>query len=151
VFKGATARQDADKGDNMKRLLLTSMVALVSCATEPMPTSAAVAVPLERIFNPALTKQRPGTGSLIVKRDPGFKGSICAFRLHEGGKLFAEILPGEKVQIYLAPGDHIIGLKTDMMCDNNIEASVTLTEGQTRTYRAGMGGNNELLLHPTAF
>jgi hypothetical protein len=127
------------------------LAALLGCASEPIPTSQAVSVPRERILNVDIHKPRPSTGSLIVKRDPGLRGAACEYRLHENGRRFADILPGEKVQIYLSAGDHIIGIKNGPMCNGDIETLVTVKVGKTITYRTALTGNNEVILQPTAF
>jgi hypothetical protein len=138
----------------MKRLILVSalLLAVSGCATEPVPTNTATPVPANRILKAALTKPASGTGSLIVKRDVGLNTSGCTFRLYINGTPFADIDTGEKVQIYLKPGEYIIGSTPRTICmAGNAESSFVIGEGQTKIYRVSIGSAGELKLQPTAF
>jgi hypothetical protein len=96
--------------------------------------------------------QKPGTGTVIVKRDPAFYGSGCSYRLFANGAPFADVNRGEKVQIYLPSGEHILGAKANGLCGGgNPETSFTLGAGQTRIFRVGVEASGDVKLHPTAF
>lgn len=117
-----------------------------------MPTSQATPIPARRISGVDLTKPVSGAGSLILKRDSGINNSACTFGLFVDGRRFADIDTGEKIRIYLTPGEHIIGSKSNGICAaGNAETSITLAAGQTRTYRVSVGSGGELKLQPTAF
>jgi hypothetical protein len=137
----------------MKTIPLFAVLALLSgCATDPVATSAATPIPQGRIIKAGLTKAEPGTGSLIVKRDVGLNTAGCTFRLYIDGIPFADIDTGEKVQIYLKPGEHIIGSTPRTICmAGNAESAFVLVEGQTKVYRVSVGSAGELRLQPTAF
>lgn len=137
----------------MKRIaILCALLLLAGCATEPISTRDAHPVPRERVLAADMTKPQEGMGSLIVKRDAGLFGSACTHRLFINGTPFADIDTEEKVQIYLAPGEHILGSKPNGICGGgNVETAVNLKAGQTRTYRAGVGSSGDIALQPTAF
>ncbi len=138
----------------MKRTILTitAIVCASGCATDPVPTNAATPIPQNRIIKAGLTKAEPGTGSIIVKRDSGLNSVVCTFRLYLNGAPFADIDTGEKVQIYVKPGDYIVGSAGSGLCyTGHAEASFSLAAGQTRVYRVGSAPSGEIKLQPTAF
>jgi type IV pilus biogenesis protein CpaD/CtpE len=137
----------------MKRIaIVLAAAALAGCASGPIATSDATPIPVERILNAELTKPKQGAGSVILKRDTGFVGAACTLRIFANGKPYAEILPGEKIQIYLDAGDHILGATGTTLCSGQItEAPVTIKPGQTQTYLLGFGAGTDVKLHPTAF
>ena len=133
-------------------LFFALIIALTGCATGPIAISDAVPIPQERISNIEITKSKDGTGSVLFKRDSGFIGSACVLRLMVDGKPFADIQGGEKIQVYLAPGKHILGAKGTGICfDSHTETEVTITAGKTEVYRATAGAGGIISLHPTAF
>lgn len=135
-----------------KRFIIYAALLMTGCATEPLNTHSARPVPQERILASSFTKPQQGSGTLIVKRDPGFHGAACTHRLYIDGVPFADIDTSEKVQIFLAPGDHILGVKKNGICGGgNAEVSFVLNAGQTRTYRTGVGTSSDITLQPTAF
>lgn len=138
----------------MTKILLTAVLLLLAsgCATEPMATSAATPIPLNRMLAVDLTRPTPGSASLILKRDGGMNNGACNFRLFVDGRSFADIGTGEKIQIHVAPGEHILGARANGICQaGNAEAATSLVVGQTRTYRVSVGAGGELKLQPTAF
>lgn len=137
----------------MKALRLVIPALLLSgCSafSTVVPTDKAASIPPARLMNVALTQPAANTGSIIIKRDLDAI-VLCPFRLNENGRQFAVIEAGEKVQIYLPPGRHLIGVKSTFMCDTGVEAEVMVRAGETQTYRVGMGSANQFQLHPTAF
>jgi hypothetical protein len=142
------------KGGDMQKTLLAGvlLLAISGCATEPMTTSVGALVPANRIFVAELAKPATGKASVVVKRDTGFMGGGCEFRLFVDGKPFADIGYGEKVQIHLQPGEHILGARSNGICmAGDAESATVLVAGQTRMYRIGIGSGGELRLQPTAF
>lgn len=133
-------------------LIAVLLLGLAGCATEPMATSAAAPVPSSRLLAADLFKPKPGSGTLILKRDSGLSNAACNFRLFVDGQSFADIGTGEKVQIHLAPGEHILGAQANGICfAGNAEATAILAAGQTKTFRVGVGSGGEIRLQPTAF
>jgi hypothetical protein len=138
----------------MKKMTIAGalLVTIVGCATEPMATSEAKPVPQDRILAAQLINPTSGSASLIFKRDTGLNNAACNFRLFIDGQPFADIDTGEKVQIHPAPGEHILGARSNGICfAGNAEAITTLAAGQTRTYRVSVGSGGELKIQPTAF
>jgi len=54
-------------------------LSLTACATRPVSIYQASAVPSSRILAPQWLSQAQYTGSLIIKRDTGFMGSLAQF------------------------------------------------------------------------
>jgi hypothetical protein len=136
----------------MKIPLIAVLLPLLSaCATQVVPTQEASPVPIARILWHNLFLPANGSASLIVKRDVGFDGMNCNFRLFLDGRPFADIATGEKTQIYVSPGEHILRVIPGLCLNGTAKTSVTIAAGQTRTYRVGIGSGGETRLQPTAF
>lgn len=133
-------------------LIAALLLSISGCATEPMATSAAAPVPQTRMLAADLARPTVGSASLIMKRDSGLNNVACNFRLFVDGRPFADIAAGEKVQIHVPAGEHILGARSNGIClAGNAETVTTLAGGQTRTYRVSVGAGGELKLQPTAF
>lgn len=136
----------------MKINALAGLLILSGCATEVVSTQNAIPVPPNRILAANMLQPSQGSASLIVKRDSGILGMPCNFRLFVNGRPFADIAASEKVQIYVAPGEHILSVAPGGTCLNgDAEAAATVAAGQTRIYRVGIGSGGEMKLQPTAF
>lgn len=138
----------------MMRIPLVAGLLLVlsGCATEVVSTRDASSVPGDRILAPAMLRPMSGAASLILKRDSGMNNAACNFRLFVNGKPFADIGTSEKVQIFVPPGEHILGAESNGIClAGNAETTTVVTAGQVRTYRVSVGSGGELKVQPTAF
>lgn len=135
----------------MKKLLLAVAIILAGCSTEPMRTSDAFPVPANRIQNAKLLQPQSGYGYMLIKREMGFNGINCPIYLSADGEPFAEILPGEKIEVYLPPAEHIISARSNVVCGGTFEEVIGFEVGQARAYRVGFGSRNDLLLQPTSF
>ena len=58
---------------------LVVLLSLTACATQPVSIYQASAVPSSRVLAPQLLSQAQYTGSLVIKRDTGFMGSVAQF------------------------------------------------------------------------
>lgn len=133
-------------------IAIGSLLILSGCATEVVATQNASPVPTDRILLPNLVRPETGSASFILKRDSGLNNVACNFRLSLDGRPFADIASSEKVQIYTAPGEHILGAETNGIClAGNAETSTTVADKQTKVYRVSVGAGGELKLQPTAF
>lgn len=126
--------------------------ALTGCATQPVRTSEAVAVPRDRILAPELLEEVKGHGGVIVKRDSGIGGSGCSARLFVNAKPAADLRSSERVILYLPAGDHILSAQPNGLCGGGMaEARVRVTPLETATFRMGYGTAGDFMLTPTAF
>lgn len=126
----------------LKGALASTSVALVvllsGCAS--VPPSAGVldaAPPAATIMAPAMTVPRDGTGVVVVLRDPTYYGSGCGNRVLVNGKPVAELDRGEKVTLYLAPGEHVVGVRiVSRICtEASDEVTVVSVVGKRSVYQ----------------
>ena len=111
-------------------------ISLTACATSPIPHSNARTVHSSSVLAPDLLKERPGTGKITVKRDSGWMGSACTFRVFIDGRPVALLRNGERFDVFLAPGQHVLSSHPEGICGGStaeVEALVAL--GQWKRYR----------------
>ena len=88
-----------------------------------------------------------------VKRDSGFKGAFCTATVAVNGKNVAEVGMSEKVSLYLAPGEHILGarlLRAMPFCvGENVETTVNVKS--EAAYRFGSNAGGDFYLNKTAW
>lgn len=137
-------------------LKITAVAALVAlmagCATSPVPTKTAVAVPPERVL--AYQTSSPGTGTLSVTRDSGHTGSLCSVGLFVDGKVAALLKPGERVALHVPAGSVVVGATYQgsgicgMGADRQ-EREAIVTDGKVKNYRISTSGDGVLDILPT--
>jgi hypothetical protein len=128
-------------------------LSLVACATQPVTIDKSLAVPSSRILAPQWLAQAPYTGSLVIKRDSGFMGSACNVRVFVDAMPVADLAPSEKVELFIAAGEHIVGAaSTGIFCGGGAtEAAVIITLERQRIMRIASGQSGDLHLQPSAF
>ena len=128
-------------------------LSVMGCATQPVTVDQALAVPPSRILAAQWLVQAPYTGSLVIKRDSGFMGSACKVRVFVDAMPVADLAPSEKVELFVAPGEHIVGAAaTGMFCGGGAsEAAVMITLERQRILRIASGQSGDLYLQPSAF
>lgn len=137
-----------------RRLLFTGFVglALIGCATTPVPTASAPNVPPARVLNATLLQKKEGFGQVIVKRDAGLSAGACNTRIFANGTPVAEIAPGEKVVFYLPEGEQMLGaIATGICIGGLIETRATIHKSRPIVYRVSYGSSGEFSIQPTAF
>lgn len=138
----------------MRALILVLLVAAAGCATQPVPDSETTPVPRARIRHPAYMDAAPGTGTLSIKRDPGFVYSGCDVTLLLDAIPIADIAQGERTVLHIPPGDHVLSAIPSgrgLCKGGNIpEVAISLSAGESAAYRIAVtqGG---LAIGPTAF
>lgn len=134
----------------MKKLVgAFAVLALVGCATTPLPAEQADPVPAKRLH--AFQQQSPDSAVLVVTRDKGFTGSACNTLLMIDGQLAAEIGSGETARFYLPAGDVILGVNSTSMCGGGLkEREVKLAAGKPKRYRISIDTSMSMDLSPTA-
>lgn len=126
--------------------------AFAGCATKPVSYTEAEPVPSSRVLAPELLRARPDAARITVKRDSGFMGSACAFRVFVDGRPVVELRSSERVDIYVDPGQHILGTYATGICGGGTaEVEATVGAGQWKSYRIASGQEGTLQFSPTAF
>jgi hypothetical protein len=136
------------------RFIAVSLVLLLSaCATQPITIQQAAAVPSSRILAPQWLSQGAYTGSLVIKRDSGFMGSACTIRVFVDAVPVADIAPSEKVELFVALGEHVVGATANgVLCGGGAsEAAVVIRPESQRILRIASGQSGDIYLQPSAF
>ena len=127
-------------------------LSLTACATRPLTLSQASAVPSSRILAPQWLSQAQYTGSLIIKRDSGFMGSACTIRVFVDAVPVADLAPSEKVELYVALGEHVVGATSNGICGGGVsEAAVVISPERQKILRIASGQSGDIYLQPSAF
>lgn len=126
---------------------------LSACATTPQSSETAKAVPPERVYAKQLTEAKTGKGILIITRDVGMMGMACAAKIYIEGERIADLRIGERIMLYLDPGEYIVGVSQQGgICGggtDQTEAKVTLEK--TARLRVAAGQSGDLKIEPSAF
>jgi hypothetical protein len=127
-------------------------LSLMACATQPVSVYQAPLVPSSRVLAPQWLSQAQYTGSLIIKRDSGFMGSACTIRVFVDAVPVADLAPSEKVELFLASGEHIVGVTSNGICGGGVsEAAVVISPERQKILRIASGQSGDIYLQPTAF
>lgn len=123
---------------------------MTACGSAPVSNAEAADVPTSRIFDASLLSARPGAVAVVIKRDAGFVGGACNAKVFVNGSAIADLATSEKVVVYLAPGQHMLGARHNCM-GTLAELQVRMDQPGARTFRIGTGPNGDFSLQPTAF
>lgn len=128
----------------MKKLIMLGLVlALIGCATQPMPS---IDAELASIY----LNEAPGSGKVTVTRDKGFVGSAAKAYVYIDAKPIIGLRAGQKIELWLSAGEHM--LATMCRTDGSItEAKVNVVAGKSQTYRISYSLYGGWRLAPTAF
>ena len=127
-------------------------LSLSACATQPVTIYQASAVPSSRILAPQWLSPAPYTGSLIIKRDSGFMGSACTIRVFVDAVPVADLAPSEKVELFVALGEHVVGATATGICGGGAsEAAVVIYPERQKILRIASGQSGDIYLQPSAF
>ena len=100
--------------------------------------------------------------TIKVTRDAGLVGGACPTRIYIDGKNAADLRPAETVTFVVAEGRHILGggpsPDAGGLCSGfksseryRRETDASGKQGDTLSFRFGLGANGEPSLTPTAF
>lgn len=137
----------------MKALIPVLLIALAGCATQPVPSSAAKMIPTDQVIDPTYLPDRPGTGSVTIKRDSGFLGGGCTTRVLVNASPVADLKHSEKIVLHLAPGDYVFSAQGTGLCKHadTAEVSSSITAGAAIAFRIGSPSGGGLVIYRTAF
>lgn len=125
---------------------LAGCVLLSGCATTPIDSRSAPAA--------ASSMGTPfdGAGLIVVVRDSGLMGSACSHMVFMDGTDAGSLSTGQRLNLYVHPGDHMLGLKVPLVCGGaTLEAAVSIAVGERKAYRSSSGQSGEVHLAPTGF
>ena len=131
--------------------LVMSFLILSGCSsTTPIASRNAVHIPSDRHLN--FKKPHPDASVVIITRDKGLAGSLCATRVYANGKLAAYVKPGEKVQLHVRSSQIILGIQPDGICGGAfVEREVKTSPSKPSYYRISYDHGGTMGLYPTAF
>jgi hypothetical protein len=136
----------------MRGTILFVVSLLTGCATTPITVDQATAVPPARVLAPRLLVQASNTGSVVVKRDSGFMGSACTIRVFVDAVPVADLAPSEKVEVFVAPGEHSVVVTSNGICGGGTsETAVVIAPERQRILRIASGQSGDILLQPSMF
>ncbi len=137
----------------MRLLIVGLALSLAACATQPISIQQAAAVPAKRVLAAQWLEPTQYTGSLVIKRDAGFMGSACTVRVFIDAVPVADIAPAEKVELFVALGEHIVGATSpDAFCGGGAsETAVVIVPERQKILRIASGQSGDLHLQPSAF
>lgn len=136
----------------MRYLCALFIVAMLGgCANTPISDAEATMVPAERVIEKSMLISQPGTGKVTVKRERDFGGSACANRVFVDAKPIADLRTGEKVVVFLPPGDYVFGASPGFCGGSLIEVSGTVRADRPIAFRIGVGATSGYYFNATAF
>jgi chorismate-pyruvate lyase len=99
----------------MRTSLLLTAALLSACATSPVTVSQSRAISPDRLLSgySALAEPSPAKARVVVIRDEGMLGVAARAALIVDGVPVAKVWSGERVEFYLASGDHILAVRDD--------------------------------------
>jgi hypothetical protein len=139
----------------LRTLSLLALVAVSGCAAQQDR-----AVPAARIHFGRWLKPTAGTGLLTVKGDVRPMHGPCADRLAVDGVEVATLRSGEKIELYLPWGDHLLttraaALRPDEsapMCMGALaDALVGVAPGAPASYRVSHDQDGDTHIRPDTF
>ncbi len=135
------------------RLILVIFVTFIAgCATRPIPNDEAIHIPESRILDSKYLKPTPNSGTVTVKRDSGFFGSACSYRIFIDAKPIADIQISEKVVAYLPAGEYIFSAWPNGICGGGLsEVRAMVKSGAELNFRIGYGSSGDFTINATAF
>jgi hypothetical protein len=117
------------------------IVSLSACALKPYAPQDARLVPAERIYSERWNTARPGTGRLTISAEPETTFSlICYDRLSVDGEVIARLQEKERLDLYLEPGSHVVGVRPEGPCAGwGADLEVRISAGDWAWYRVDTG------------
>jgi hypothetical protein len=130
-------------------------VAISGCATSHVPPDQASDVPTDRITNRkylAPEADRTSSPSLFV-RDSGLYGAGVTIYLFINGVEVAGFRPSERLQLYLYPGEYLIGVQSrpNFGFEQFIETPFRIEASQRYAFRIGIDYDKAIVQRTSAF
>lgn len=130
--------------DACQSSLALLVVALAGCAVPVMPDGGGS--PARLILDPSVTRRNPAAGILTVRRGAETAGEECRHRIFLDGTPVADLRPNEVVNIYAAPGRHMLRAEeTGSSCHGGNEVAAVSEQGRGRLFFTGPSSSGSLL------
>lgn len=133
--------------------LLTAVAAaamtLTGCSSVQLADGEGAGVPQERVYAPELLGEpAPGEGGMLFLRDTGFGGGGCTHDLYVDNRRTIGMRAGERAQLHLSPGIHLLRLvdATPICPGMTASQETTLESGVRQVYRVQISGSTGQLL-----
>ena len=133
-------------------LIVVVAILLAGCATSPVSVAKSRPVPPNRLLSGfgAFAYPSATTAQIVVVRDSGILGAGAPAKLLVDGAPVARLRPGERVQIFVSAGDHILGVKPDPQLMGALtETSSSVSAGRTYHFRISIS-ETSFKIQPTA-
>ncbi len=136
---------------------MTSIVAaavVCGCVAHPAVVSRPLAVPDERILSRQWLRPAAYTGPVDIARDIGHGPEDCGSEISIDAVVTAILRPGERLRLYLRPGDHLLTTKavavpaaygSAPICFGGLaDAVVPVGSAAAASYRLFLDGSGEM-------
>ena len=136
----------------MKKIITPIMMILFilsGCATNNVSNSEAIIT--KDIINTNLTKQDSDKTMVTIKRDSGFNGSACSFKVLIDRTHVANLRGSEKVVIFLNEGSYIITSTANGLCGGGTASHEIEVRKIPKTYRISSGQDGTIVVQPSSF
>jgi len=135
-----------------KLAVIVACLVVAGCATTPVTYAEAEPVPADRILAKEMTKLQPEAARLSITRDSGMAGAACTQQLFIDGRPVALFRPGERLDVYVTPGEHVLSAKPGGICAGGTgEVGITVAAKQWKRYRMSRGQDGTIAFSATAF
>ncbi len=100
---------------------------------------------------PAFATPSDGGAYLVVMRDAGNICALAPVRITVDGQTAGVLNRGERLDLYVPAGDHVVGAETNEVCpQRSVQAHTHLNAAQTQAYVVSVRFYADLKLEPTA-
>jgi hypothetical protein len=148
------SRPASGQCSEMKLLIAPVALLLASCyASKPVAPSVAVPAAAAQILDAEITTPATDRIRVTVVRDTGAVGASCPFLIYVDQTAAAALLPGNKIDLHLKPGDYILSLRHPPkgICKWGpvVQRDMTVKPDKPLRYRAGYY-DSTYILEPSA-
>jgi len=132
--------------------LLFVSLAIISCASAPIPTSETKMIPTSRIYESRLLSPTgTNSGLVVIKRDAPYFGLNCTNFIFVDGVKVAQIEPAERLELYLSKTEHVLAVSRLPACGGEIrETSVIPDPSTPKVFRVWVDPHGLLQFQRTA-
>jgi hypothetical protein len=128
---------------NMKTInAMIALVAVVGCATSPLPVTNSRPIPTQRIMHLPVVSQRERAAKVTIVRDTGFPGSMYSVVVRLNGRRLAAFETGESLAFSVDPGDYVLAVELQ---PGLREYSLTANASQHYFYRISVVAEGPIL------
>jgi hypothetical protein len=111
----------------MKKLIVFASICFAGCATRPVSDRDA-----EHVMAPAFAQTDEANTVIVVTRDSGLANGGATARIFIDGREAASLRPSQQARIYLAAGEHIVGVGQNSANVQAATGTVTRIERERR-------------------